>query len=70
MQNVLRFEENDRFWYFSKSSKSKNAKKDWLVICDEKTYDKFVIWDAKRRDEQRKIRVDVEHESEEIMKKK
>jgi hypothetical protein len=70
MRNVLEFEEKDRFWYSSKSSKSKNAGESWIIVCDEETYDKFVIWGAKRRSKQRKTRVDVEHESEEIMKKK
>ncbi len=54
MQSVLRFEENDRFWYSFKSSKSKNAKEDWLVICDEEIYDKFVIWNAKKKSKQKK----------------
>ncbi len=68
MRNVLEFEEKDRFWYSSKSSKSKNAGESWIIVCDEETYDKFVIWGAKRRSKQRKTRVDVEHETEEIMK--
>ncbi len=68
VQKMLEFEEKNRLWYSSKSSKSKNENEDWIIICDEEIYVKFVIWDEKKRNKQRKIRVKIIHEIEEIMK--
>jgi hypothetical protein len=54
MQNVLEFEKKNYFWYASKSFKSKSENEDWITICNEESYAKFVIWDEKRRNKQKK----------------
>jgi hypothetical protein len=68
MQKMLEFKEKNRLWYSSKFSKLKNESENWIIICDEEIYVKFVIWNEKKRNKQKKIRVKIIHEIEEIMK--
>ncbi len=65
---MLEFEKKNRFWYASKSSKSKNKSENWITVYDEESYVKFVIWDEKKKNKQKKTRVEIKHEIEEIMK--
>jgi hypothetical protein len=68
MQKMLEFEEKNRLWNSSKSFKSKNKRENWIIVCDEEIYAKFVIWDEKKRSKQRKTRVKIVQKTEEIMK--
>jgi hypothetical protein len=68
VQKMFEFEKKNRLWYSSKSSKSKNESEDWIIICDEEIYAKFVIWDEKKRNKQRKTCVKIIHEIEKIIK--
>jgi hypothetical protein len=68
MQRVLEFEKKNHLWYSSKSAKSKNESESWIIVCDETFYAKFVIWDEKRREKQRKTRIEIIQKIEEIRK--
>jgi hypothetical protein len=58
--NALNFEEHDRLWYFSKVSSRLNET--WIIVCDEKNYVKFAIWEKEEKNKRRKTCVKVQHE--------
>jgi hypothetical protein len=55
VQKMLEFEEKNRLWYSSKFSKLKNESEDWIIICDEEIYVKFVIWNEKKKINKKKL---------------